>query len=198
MPADASVPARSAEAAEAAGRAIREARSEDRDELLEARRALQRAEQARHRAVREAERELARRERAARRGHGGDADVEQARQALAAARAEHREVEEVWPLLRRLTDLVDEEESVLDLAPGLSAGHDGILVATDRRLLFLAPRSSFAVPYDDVRATLVRGRWLRASLSVTSSSGRAVIGGLAPDRARAIAELIRERADGAG
>ena len=195
MAADTPAPAGRRDALEEAGRAIRDARSTDRDELLEARRALVRAEHAQHRLVRAAERELARRERAAHRGQGGGKELDEARQAVATARAQRRGVEEIQPLLSRLTDLVEDEETVLDLAPGLSAGHDGILVATDRRLLFLAPRSTFTVPYGDVRRTTVRGRWLAASLSVTSSHGKAVVGGLSPARARAFGELVHEHAE---
>ena len=55
-------------------------------------------------------------------------------------------VEETRALIHRLSELVDEEEDVIDMAPGISAGHDGVLVATDRRLLFISVRRTLSFP----------------------------------------------------
>ena len=59
---------------------------------------------------------------------------------LAAARVERLGIAEAKPLLDRLAQLNDEGERVLDMAPGITTGHDGVLVVTDRRLLFVGLR----------------------------------------------------------
>jgi hypothetical protein len=141
---------------EEAGRAIRAARGPHRDELLEAHRALSRAERLHDRA------------------------------AIVATGA----------LLRRLGGVVEDDEEVLDLAPGVSAGHEGVLAATDRRLLFLAPRLTLAFPYEDVTRIGVRGRWFRSSLAVATDDASAVIAGLRPQRAAELDALVRSRAAG--
>jgi len=143
-----------AAALEEAGRAVRAARGPGRDEILEARRAVSRAER----------------------------------------RHDRRALEETGALLHRLGGVVDDEEEVFDLAPGVSAGHEGVLAATDRRLLFLAPRLTLAFPYGEIERLRVRGRWLRSNLAVATADTSAVIGGLRPERARELGELVRERA----
>ena len=201
MSADAPLPPSKREALEEAGQAIREAQSPDRDELLEAQRALRRAERAHDQVIREAQRALAAARRAQARAAEDQrrrADVEAAEQRLAEATADRSGVEESWPLVRRLAGHVEDEESVLDLAPGISAGHDGVVVATDRRFLFLAPRRTLAFDYEEIRGVAARGRWFGSNLAVSTASEKVVISGLSLARAKAMSELIGRRAGAEG
>ena len=176
------------EAVEAAAHAVRTVHPTARDELAAARRRLRDAEKAHDLVVRDAERRLA----AARRGPPGAA-VDAAERELAEARAARRGVEDVRPLLRGLDDLLDDDEAVLDMTPALSAGHEGILVATSRQVVFIAPRRTVARPYRDVTAVAVRGRRLGTRLIVSSARGNVVFSGLRPQRATDIADAVRER-----
>jgi Bacterial PH domain len=273
MPGGVPPPPRTGPALEAAANAIRDAQSSDRDEILEAQRALRQAEKAHDRAIDEARRDLAAARSlrplvafghrlmlyedrlstpagnrplspdvtatvtaggARRRGlelvvegpgwrevvHCGGryekahelaravertardapalqqrrrAEIEAAERRLALAIADRRGVEQARPLLRRLAALLEDDEDALDMTPGVCAGHDGVVVATDRRLLFIAPRRRSAVRYAEVSWLSVRGRWFGTRLTLSTAGGKTAISGLAPRRARQIGELIRER-----
>jgi hypothetical protein len=112
---------------------------------------------------------------------------------LAAARVERLGIAEAKPLLDRLAQLNDEGERVLDMAPGITTGHDGVLVVTDRRLLFVGLRHTLLIPYERVRHVAARGKLLGARLIVSTPSQTHVVGGLAPRHAQEIAELVRTR-----
>jgi hypothetical protein len=112
---------------------------------------------------------------------------------LAAARVERLGIEDVKPLLDRLTELTEEGERVLDMAPGISTGHDGVLVVTDRRLLFVGLRHKLLVPYDAIASVKASGRWFRANLILSTASGKTVVGGLDPSHATEIAAFARRR-----
>lgn len=124
------------------------------------------------------------------------ADSAQADQDLSAARADHRAVQETKLLIRRLGDLVEEDEDVIDMAPGISAGHDGVLVATDRRLLFISVRRTLTFPYQQISSVRLKGRWFGARLALSLPTGKGVVSGLAPRHAAEIADLIRSRIAG--
>jgi hypothetical protein len=79
------------------------------------------------------------------------------------------------------------------MAPGVSAGHDGIVVATERRVLFLALRRTIVHEYADVTGVAARGRWLGARLVVSAAGGRLVVSGLTAGRAAELAGIVRER-----
>jgi Bacterial PH domain len=112
---------------------------------------------------------------------------------LAAARVERLGIEEAKPLLDRLTDLTAEGERVLDMAPGISTGHDGVLVITDRRLLFVGLRHKLQLPYDRIASVATSGKLFRANLIVSTATGKTVIGGLDPSHAAEIAAFTRRR-----
>ena len=116
---------------------------------------------------------------------------------LAEARVQRLGIAEAKPLLDRLAQLNEEGESVLDMAPGITTGHDGVLVVTSRRLLFVGLRHTLLIPYDRVRHVAARGKLLGARLIVSTPSETHVVGGLAPRHAEEIAELVRRRT-GAG
>jgi Bacterial PH domain len=120
-------------------------------------------------------------------------EAEQAERDLGGAWADRRAVEETRALIHRLGELVHDDEDVIDMAPGISAGHDGVLVATDRRLIFIAVRRTLSFPYQQVSSVGVKGKWFGARLAVSATGGKGVISGLAPRHAAEIAELVRSR-----
>jgi hypothetical protein len=120
-------------------------------------------------------------------------ETEAAEGRLAAARVERLGIEDVKPLLDRLTELTDEDERVLDMAPGISTGHDGVLVVTDRRLLFVGLRHKFLLPYDRIASVTASGRWFGANVVLSTASGKTVVGGLDPSHATEIATFARRR-----
>ena len=124
------------------------------------------------------------------------ADAEQADRDLGGAWADRRAVEETRALIHRLGELVQDDEDVIDMAPGISAGHDGVLVATDRRLLFIAVRRTLSFPYAQVSSVGVKGKWFGARLAVSTAGGKGVFSGIAPGHAAEIADLVRSRIAG--
>jgi hypothetical protein len=124
------------------------------------------------------------------------ADAEQAERDLAGAWADRRAVEETRALIHRLGELVHDDEDVIDMAPGISAGHDGVLVATDRRLLFISVRRTLSFPYEQISSVAVKGKWFGARLAVSATGGKGVISGIAPGHAAEIADLVRSRIPG--
>ncbi len=169
---------------DAAGRTFRDAQGTDRDEILAAQRALRRAEHEHDRAVARAERDLA---------AAPQPEIEAAEGRLDAARVERLGIEEARPLLDRVAALTEEGERVLDMAPGITTGHDGVLVVTDRRLLFVGLRHTMLLPYDVIRDISVHGRHFGARLIVSTASGRKVVSGIAPRHAADLAELARRQ-----
>ncbi len=182
------------DALDAAGRALRAAQLADRDEIRAALGVLRQASRVHETAVREARLRLddARRGRPQGMPDGGPA-VEEAERALAEALAAKRGVDEARPLLHRLSELTAEGEAVLDMAGGISAGHEGVVVAAEHRLLFLSLRRTVVHPYTEVRDASAKGRWLGARLVVATASGPLVVSGIAPRRAGELAALVRER-----
>jgi hypothetical protein len=129
-------------------------------------------------------------------GRAARAETEQAQRDLAGAWADRRAIEETRALIRTLSELVHDDEDVIDMAPGISAGHDGVLVATDRRLLFISVRRTISFPYEQVSSVGVKGKWFGARLAVSTTSGKGVISGIAPGHAAEIADLVRSRITG--
>ncbi len=123
-------------------------------------------------------------------------DAEQAEIDLGHAHAGRRAIKETRTLIHRLGDLVKDGEDVIDMAPGISAGHDGVLVATDHRLLFIGLRRTLAFPYDELSRVAVRGKWFGARLALSTAAGTGVISGISPRHASEIADLVRSRMPG--
>jgi hypothetical protein len=120
-------------------------------------------------------------------------EIDAAEGRLAAARVERLGIDEVKPLLERLTELMEKGERVLDMAPGISTGHDGVLVLTDRRLLFVGLRHKLVLPYDRITSVAASGTWFRARLIVSTESGTSVVSGLDRTHATEIAKFACQR-----
>jgi hypothetical protein len=71
-----------------------------------------------------------------------------------------------------------------------------VLVATDRRLLFISVRRTLSFPYEQVSSVRVTGRLFGARLAVSTTGGTGVISGIAPGHAAEIADLVRSRIPG--
>jgi len=168
------------QALEAAAEAVRDARSTDRDAILEAQRVLRHAEKIHDHAVRVATKRL----------HQDGTD---AAQQLAAAHADRRSMAEARPLLDRVVGRLDGDEEVLDMVAGLAAGHDGVLLVTNNRALFVAPRRTLDIPHDEITAVRIRGRHFGARVTIVARDTKHVISGLSPVRAAEIVELLNER-----
>jgi hypothetical protein len=116
-----------------------------------------------------------------------------AEERLAAARTELLAVEQAKPLIDRVAEVAEPGERVLDLAPGISTGHDGVLIVTDRRLLFVGLRHQLLIPYAHITDLHAGGRWFGARLTVsTDDGGKTVVSGLPARHAVELAELARE------
>ena len=171
------------EALQAAAEAVRDARTTDRDAILEAQRVLRHAEKDHDRAVRAAAKRLQRE----------DTDADTAAQALAAAHADRRWMAEARPLLDRVVGRLDEDEEVLDMVAGIAAGHDGVMLVTSRRVLFVAPRRTLDLPYEEIEAVRIRGRHFGARVTIVARGSRNVVSGLSPVHAAEIVELMNQR-----
>ncbi len=124
------------------------------------------------------------------------AEAEPAERSLGEAQADRHAVEETRALLHKLSDLVWEGEDVIDMAPAISAGHDGVLVATDRRLLFISVRRTLYFPYEEISSVGLKGRRLGARLALSTPTGKGVFSGLAPRHAADIADLVCSKIGG--
>jgi hypothetical protein len=170
------------EALEAAAEAVRDARATDRDAILEAHRVLRHAEKVHDRAVRDAAKRL----------NEHQTDTNAAQQGFAAADTDRQAVAEARPLLDRVVGRMDGDEEVLDMVVGISAGHDGVMVVTSRRVLFVAPRRTLDVPHEEIEAVRIRGRHLGSRVTIVARGSKSVISGLRPVRAAEIAVLLNE------
>jgi hypothetical protein len=101
-------------------------------------------------------------------------------------------------VLGELGDLVEESEEVLDMAAGINSGHDGVIVVTDRRLVFIAPRRKLSLRHDKVTSVEVKGRRLGTRIVVSLPEGRTTFSGIRQRHANDLAELVRERTPAAG
>jgi hypothetical protein len=118
-------------------------------------------------------------------------DTEAAEGRLAAARVERLGIEEAKPLLDRVAELTDEGERVLDMAPGITTGHEGVLVATDRRLLFVGLRLTMRVSYGEIEDVHASGKHFGTRLTISTANGKSVVGGIPARHAAELVDLAR-------
>ncbi len=178
------------DAVEAAARPLRDGRRPATGQLAEAERALRKADREDHRALRKG--------RMQRRGRRSSpsSSREPGTQADGLSEPGHRSraIAETRAFLGDLGDLLGDGEEILDMAAGVNAGHDGVLVVTDRRLIFVAPRRTLSLRHEDIARVEMRGRrWLGTRIAVFSPTGRATFSGIRPRHASELAQLLDER-----
>jgi hypothetical protein len=122
-------------------------------------------------------------------------EMDSAEERLAAARAERLAIEEAKPLLDRVAELTEDGECVLDMAPGITTGHEGVLVVTDRRILFVGLRLTLRRPLERVDDVSVKGRLFGSRLIVSGPDGKTVVSGIDPRHAAELAELAERQID---
>jgi hypothetical protein len=178
------------DAVEVAGRPLRERWRAQAGQLEEAERALRRADREHDRALRKARRPgLARSS-----SRSSDRKPEVEADGMDAAAHRSRAIAETRTMLGSLDELLGEGEEVLDMAAGINAGHDGVLVVTDRRLIFVAPRRTLSLSHEDIARVEMRGRrWLGTRIAVVHPEGRATFSGIRQRHASELAELLDER-----
>lgn len=100
--------------------------------------------------------------------------------------------------LRKLTELLGEDEEVLNLARGQYDGKTGLVVVTDRRVLFTEQGLMRArledFPYDKVSSVQTGSGVVGGALTIFVSGNKAEIKDVYPkQRAREIGDYIRDR-----
>ena len=181
-------------AVEAAARPLRVRQRAESSQLAAAESALRRADREHDRALRKARgRPLAPRPR---RSEAGELERESGQTGADGSRT--RAIMDTRIVLGELGDLVEESEEVLDMAAGINSGHDGVIVVTDRRLVFIAPRRKLSLRHDKIVSVEVRGRRLGTRIVVSLPEGRTTFSGIRQRHANDLAELVRERTPAAG
>lgn len=102
--------------------------------------------------------------------------------------------------LRSLPGLLQESEQVLNLSSGMYDGANGLVVLTDRRVCFISAgitKSRFEdFPYSRISSVQHSGRMLLGELVIFASGNKAELKSMAKDRAKEIADYIRDRISG--
>lgn len=117
-------------------------------------------------------------------------DVEAAKQRMATKFGGRREI-------KRLDDYLWEDETVQRMATGSYAGKNGLVVLTDRRLIFLfqglARTHNEDFPLDTITSIAASSGIALAKLTVFAAGARAEIHNLSKVDAKAIADEVRNR-----
>ena len=105
--------------------------------------------------------------------------------------------------LRKLTDLLGENEDVLNLARGQYDGKTGLVVVTDRRVLFTEQGLMRArledFPYDKISSVQTSSGMVGGSITIYASGNKAEIKDIYPkQRSGEIGDYIRQRIGGGG
>lgn len=99
--------------------------------------------------------------------------------------------------LRTLPGHLHEDEEVLNLSSGMYDGANGLIVLTDRRIIFLsagALKSRFEdFPYSKVSSVQHSAGMMFGELIIFASGNKAELKQMAKDRTKEIAEYIRNR-----
>lgn len=102
--------------------------------------------------------------------------------------------------IRELPKILWEAESVLGAIQGVYKNRIGMLVATDRRLLFvdkgLMSLRIEDFPYDKITSIQYQTGWLMGEITIFASGNRAEIKQTPKDQTRVFAETVRNRISG--
>ncbi len=103
--------------------------------------------------------------------------------------------------LRKLPEMLYEDEEVMNLTQGQYEGNQGLVVVTDRRVMFVdegmirSHREDF--PYERISSVQCKKSLMSGTLTIFASGNKAVIKNVVPkDQAESIAEVIRSRIAG--
>lgn len=178
------------DAVEAAARPLRERQRAESGRLAAAESVLRRADREHDRASRKARGGRLRRRSGRKEGEQAERQPSETGPDDARSLA----MSETRLLLGELGDFLEEGEDALDMAAAIHSGHDGVLVVTDRRLIFLAPRRRLALRHKDVASVDVRGRhWPGTRITISSSEGKTTFSAIRRHHANELAVLLRER-----
>lgn len=99
--------------------------------------------------------------------------------------------------LRKLPSLLNDRERVITLAAGLYDEVNGLVVATDRRVMFVGEgvlRSRLEdFPYEKISSVQTEKGLMLGSLIIFASGNKAVIKNMAKDRAAEFGDYVRSR-----
>lgn len=102
--------------------------------------------------------------------------------------------------IRKLPEYLGSDEHVFAMAGGLTGGNNGLLVATDRRVLFVSEgviNHSFEdFPYDRITTVMTKRGMAFGKILITTAGVTRVIEQVNKGEAEAISAVIRERVDG--
>ena len=100
--------------------------------------------------------------------------------------------------IKELPKILWESEFIVQIIQGIYNGRNGVLVATDRRLIFLDKGFLFGLkvedfPYDKITSIKYELGILMGEITIFCSGNRAEIGYVEKDKARIFAESVRAR-----
>lgn len=104
--------------------------------------------------------------------------------------------------LRKLPALLDDRESVVNLAQGTYDKHAGLVVVTDRRVMFVEEGLMFRsrledFPYDRIGSVQTENGFLHGKLTIFASGNKAAIEKVLPkERAKEVGDYVRARVCG--
>nr|WP_296777363.1 PH domain-containing protein [Rhodococcus sp. (in: high G+C Gram-positive bacteria)] len=101
--------------------------------------------------------------------------------------------------IRKLPEYLNAGETVLLMAGGRTGGNNGLLVATNRRALFVAEglinHSHEDFPYDRITSVTTNRGMLLAKIVVHTGGAARIIENIAKSEAEAVSAIIRERVE---
>ena len=100
--------------------------------------------------------------------------------------------------INELPNILAHNEPVLNIVQGYYSGGNGILVATDRRLVFIDKGMIYGLkvedfPYDKLSSIQYETGMLLAKITIFTSGNQALIDNVDKKQARAFSEAVRER-----
>jgi hypothetical protein len=104
--------------------------------------------------------------------------------------------------LRTLASYLMESERVLNMSSGLYSGANGLVVLTDRRVIFLSAgmtKNRFEdFPYEKISSVQHAGGMVFGELTIYVSGNKAQMASMIKERAKEIADYIRQRLSTSG
>jgi hypothetical protein len=102
--------------------------------------------------------------------------------------------------VRKLPEYLSSDEHVLAMGGGVTGGNNGLLVATNKRVLFVSEgviNHSFEdFPYDRITTVMTKRGMMFGKILITTAGVTRVIEQVDKGEAEAISAVIRERVDG--